>query len=126
MNRRYKWFKLSEFDSPDSEGSGELMEHSVLERLDLARDIYGRPMIVNSGFRTIAHNKSLIDAGYKASRNSSHLLGLAVDIHCGNSNDRFLMLEAFLDAGFNRIGIGSNFIHVDCDEEKSPLVIWTY
>ena len=56
MNR-LKWFDISEFASPDSEGSGEMMEEEFLERLDLARDIAGFPFIINSGFRSIAHNK---------------------------------------------------------------------
>ena len=33
----YKYFKLSEFDSPDRPGSGELMEHEVVQALDIAR-----------------------------------------------------------------------------------------
>ena len=119
--RRYKWFKLAEFDSPDKVGSGELMEDVVMQRLDLARDIYGHPMIISSGFRTIEHNKSVGGSG-----SSSHLLGWAVDIHCETSRKRFLMLEALLDAGFSRIGIGEDFLHVDADPEKSELVIWTY
>ena len=46
----YKWFKMSEFDSPDQPGSGELMEPAVVQALDIARDIYGFPMKVTSGF----------------------------------------------------------------------------
>ena len=119
--RRFKWFKTSEFDSPDKEGSGKYMEAIVIEKLDLARDIYGAPMIVTSGFRTIEHNKLV-----GGSSSSSHLLGWAVDVHCASSHKRFLMLEAMLDAGFNRIGIGDDFLHVDCDPEKPDLLIWTY
>ena len=55
----YKYFKLSEFDSPDSPGSGELMEPQVLEALDVARDIAGFPFIITSGVRTVAHNKAV-------------------------------------------------------------------
>ena len=123
----YKYFKLSEFDSPDRPGSGELMEHEVIQALDIARDIYGYPMVVTSGFRTIEHNRSLIERGYAASPNSSHLLGWAVDIAVPNSERRFLMLEALLDAGFTRIGMGKTFIHVDMDPNKTPKhCIWTY
>jgi|TARA_R100000388_G_scaffold31519_1_gene24671 uncharacterized protein YcbK (DUF882 family) len=122
----YKYFKLSEFDSPDKPGSGEMMDPSVVQMLDIARDIYGYPMIVTSGFRTIEHNRSLIERGYAASPKSSHLLGLAVDIAVPNSQRRFLMLEALLDAGFHRIGIGKNFIHVDLDPNKTPNTLWVY
>ena len=126
MTRRYKWFKLSEFDSPDKEGSGEMMDEAFMQKLDLARDIYGHPMIITSGFRTIDYNRMLINKGYKAKKNSSHLLGYAADIHCDSSRKRYLLIEALLDAGFTRIGIAESFIHVDSDPEKDNLVIWTY
>ena len=122
----YKWFKLTEFDSPDSPGSGELMEPQVLEALDVARDIAGFPFIVTSGFRTVAHHRKLTEMGYKTSKNSSHLLGWAVDIAVPNSRKRFLMIEALLDADFTRIGIGKDFIHVDMDPNKEPNVTWVY
>tara|TARA_R110000782_G_scaffold168799_1_gene260810 strand:- start:167 stop:544 length:378 start_codon:yes stop_codon:yes gene_type:complete len=125
MNK-LKYFKLSEFDSPDSVGSGEMMETEFLEMLDIARDIAGFPFIINSGFRTISHNQALKEKGYKVAKNSSHLLGWAADLHCGSGKRRFLMIEALLDAGFTRLGIGENFIHVDCDPEKSQMTIWTY
>jgi len=122
MNR-LKWFDIREFASPDDPTSGTMMEEEFLERLDLARDIAGFPFIVNSGFRSIAHNKKV--GGVK---NSSHLLGWAADLHCGSGKRRFLMIEALLDAGFTRLGISGkgSFIHVDCDPEKSPMTIWTY
>lgn len=122
----YKYFKLSEFDSPDRPGSGELMEHEVVQALDIARDIYGFPMVVSSGFRTIQYNRSLIELGYPASPNSSHLLGWAVDLVVPDSSKRFLMLEALLDAGFHRIGLGHSFIHVDLDPNKPANVLWVY
>ena len=117
----YKWFKLSEFDSPDVPGSGELMEASVVQALDIARDIYGFPMKITSGVRSIAHNKAV-----GGSPKSSHLLGWAVDIAVPNSERRFLMLEALLDAGFHRIGVGDTFIHCDLDPMKTPNCLWVY
>ena len=60
----YKWFKLSEFDSPDRPGSGELMEPEVVQALDIARDIYGFPMVITSGFRTVDHNKRVGGSGF--------------------------------------------------------------
>ena len=117
----YKYFKTREFDSPDKPGTGELMEPSVIEALDVARDIAGFPFIITSGVRTVQANK---DAG--GSPRSSHLLGWAADIKVVSSRKRFLMMEALLDAGFHRFGIGADYIHVDMDPNKDPNVIWTY
>lgn len=122
----YKWFKLSEFDSPDRPGTGELMEHEVVQALDIARDIYGYPMKITSGFRTVEYNRELMKKGYPASPKSSHLLGWAADISVPNNRRRFLLLEALLDAGFHRIGLGENHIHVDMDPNKSPNTLWVY
>ena len=115
----YKYFKLSEFDSPDRPGTGELMEHEVVEALDVARDIAGFPFIITSGFRTVQHNKAV-----GGSPKSSHLLGWAADIKVVSSRKRFLMIEALLDSGFHRLGLGKDFIHVDMDPEKDPNVMW--
>jgi zinc D-Ala-D-Ala carboxypeptidase len=122
----YKYFKLSEFDSPDRPGTGELMEHDVLEALDVARDIAGFPFIVTSGVRTVEYNRELMKKGYPVSPKSSHLLGWAADLKVVSTRKRFLMMEALLDAGFNRFGIGKDYIHVDMDPNKDPNVIWTY
>ena len=116
-----KYFNYSEFDSPDELGSGKHMDYELLQMIDKAREIYGKPMIVTSGFRTKSHNEKVggVDT-------SSHLKGLAIDVACIRSKDRFKMLTALLEVGFNRIGVASAFIHVDVDKNKSQNVIWTY
>ena len=76
-----KFFNYSEFDSPDELGSGKNMSPEILEMLDLAREKYDKPIKITSGYRTKAYNEGLKKRGYKASPNSSHLKGLAVDIH---------------------------------------------
>ena len=83
-------------------------------------------MVITSGFRTIEYNRSLMKKGYPASPKSSHLLGWAADIAVPNNHRRFLMLEALLDAGFNRIGVGSDHLHVDMDPNKPSNTIWVY
>ena len=116
-----KYFEYEEFDSPDVQGSGQLMDPKLLNMIDEAREIYGKPIHVTSGYRTEAHNRKVggVDS-------SSHLKGLAIDVACVRSDNRFKMLNALLEVGFNRIGVASTFIHVDIDKDKSQNVIWTY
>ena len=116
-----KYFKIKEFDSPDKPGSGSNMNKEILHMLDAARKIYGKPMRITSGFRTKTHNKKV--GGVKS---SSHLKGLAADIACSESIDRFDMIKALLEVGFKRLGVAGTFIHVDIDKDKSQNVIWTY
>ena len=116
-----KYFSYDEFDSPDELGSGKHMDHDLLVMIDRARALYGKPIVVTSGFRTESHNEKV--GGVSS---SSHLKGLAIDVACIRSKDRFKMLTALLEVGFNRIGVASTFIHVDVDKNKSQNVIWTY
>ena len=121
-----RYFNYTEFDSPDELGSGKQMSEKILDMLDLAREKFDKPIKITSGFRTEAYNIDLKARGYKASSKSSHLKGLAVDIHCNNSKDRFELVDILLDVGFNRIGIANTFIHADIDQDKPSHVIWTY
>jgi zinc D-Ala-D-Ala carboxypeptidase len=121
-----RWFNYSEFDSPDAPGSGNLMEQDFLEMLDEARTVAGIPFIITSGFRTQNHHDELTRRGYKTAKNSAHLKGCAADILATTSRDRFLIVTALLEVGFDRIGIGDTFIHVDNDWEKNCALIWLY
>ena len=114
-------FELSEFDSPDEKGSGKYMDESFLSMLDDARSIAGVAFSINSGFRTPSHN-----AYVGGKEQSSHQYGYAVDLHCTNSRSRFIIIDALIKAGFNRIGVGNTFIHCDSDPDKDANVIWTY
>jgi len=116
-----RYFKLEEFDSPDEKGSGSKMNEELLNMLDVARKNYGKPIKINSGYRTVNHNKKV---GGKSG--SSHLKGLAADISCNNSVDRFKLEGILREVGFNRLGVASTFIHVDIDKNKSPNVMWVY
>lgn len=118
---KVRYFNYSEFDSPDVQGSGQLMDKELLDMLDDVRDKFDKPIHINSGFRTPAHNEAVGGA-----ENSSHLKGLAVDIACDNSIDRFDLINCLLDVGFSRIGVAKTFIHADIDFDKSNGVMWTY
>jgi zinc D-Ala-D-Ala carboxypeptidase len=120
-NLDLKYFKLSEFDSPDELGSGSKMDKDFLEKLDYARGNAGVPFKINSGYRTEEWNTRV---GGRVG--SSHLKGLAADIHCNNSRDRALIIKALLEVGITRIGIANTFIHCDVDKRKDQDVIWLY
>lgn len=118
----YPNFVRKEFDSRDVPGSGDSMQPEFLAKLQMARNFAGIPFKVTSGYRTVSHNRKVGGV-----RNSPHLGGWAADIACIASATRFKLTEAFMKAGFTRIGIGQTFIHVDCDPSKAgePL-IWGY
>jgi len=116
-----KHFKISEFDSPDEVGSGERMDAEVLQMIDQARELFGKPVRINSGVRTEKRNQEV-----GGSKTSSHLKGYAIDVSCDNSADRFRLIEVLMLVGFNRLGIAKTFIHVDNDPDKSKNVIWVY
>ncbi len=118
---KFKYFTYEEFDCPDLEGSGKNMSDVLINMLDIARKKYGSSITINSGYRTPERNEKV---GGKPG--SSHLKGLAVDIACKNSTDRFKLISILLQVGFKRMGMGSTFIHVDIDKDKSQNVLWTY
>ena len=113
-----KYFKPSEFVCKCC-GRGEL-QPSTIEKMDMAREIAGIPFYVNSAFRCEAHNRAV---GGK--QNSAHTRGYAVDIKC-NRETKKVILEAVKQAGFRRIGLASNFIHVDDDPSLHSPTTWTY
>ena len=93
----------------------------LIERLEKMREIYKLPLIINSGYRCARHNS--LSGGVK---DSPHLTGLAADLLCNSSTERFHMIAAALGAGFKRIGIGKTFLHVDVDTSKAFEVCWLY
>ncbi len=99
----------------------ENMNVDFLALLDEARELAGIPFKITSAYRTKEHNAKIGGVA-----NSSHIKGLAVDISINSSRQRFIVLNALISVGFNRIGIAETFIHVDNDKDKSNNVIWTY
>ncbi len=115
-----KYFKSSEFDSPDLVGSGERMQIEFMRRLEAAREIAGIPFVINSGFRTRARNKAVGGAA-----NSTHLAGWAADISAVTPSIFETILQACILAGFPRFGIMETALHVDCHPAR-PASFWIY
>lgn len=78
-------------------------------------------LTITSAYRNPEHNERV--GGVK---NSAHTLGLAVDISCTTSTERFYIIGAALSVGIFRIGINKTYIHLDIDANKSNPVIFLY
>lgn len=109
-------FAWSEFFSPDT---GEVIVTSLtlhhITLLEELRERLGRPLKVNSGYRSPAHNESVGGAAQ-----SMHLK-FATDItpaRLDGDEDSTIILTAIFhlarDIGFTGIGRYNTFIHLDC------------
>ena len=105
-------FKQEEFTCKCGCGA-TAMRPSFILKLQTARTEAGVPFAIRSGFRCRQHN---LDVG--AEETSSHTRGCAGDIEAKPSYDRFRIVIGCLRAGFKRIGIGKDFVHVDEDKRK--------
>lgn len=117
-----KHFRSQEFDSPDSPGSGVCMNLAFVAKLDKLREAVKMPLVINSGYRTPAHNDTLPDSV----GDSAHTTGHAADIRALSSTTRFTIIEAAFRLGFRRVGIAKSFVHLDDDITKPQDVSWMY
>lgn len=107
-----KNFKLYEFQCKD--GNGVVKIDSVLvDKLQELRDLIGKPVIINSAYRTPEYNKKV-----GGSPNSQHLLGKAADIRVNGLTPK--QLANYCEKiGFGGIGIYKTFVHVDTRQGKA-------
>lgn len=100
-------------------GCGMLPTPDFMNRLQILRTRYGKPMKVTSGARCSVHN-----AKVGGSAKSKHVEGTAVDILC-DGHQKYILTKLAIEMGFGGIGIASSFIHLDTRDMKES-VIWTY
>lgn len=83
-------------------------------KLDRAREFYGNPMTLTSGYRAPSHNASIggVDG-------SAHTKGMAADVRAPKDPfAREKMAWAFGAAGFKRVEAATKHFHVDVDYTK--------
>ena len=110
-----KWFSMNEFEChcgcrmPDSARANIVA--LVEQVLDPARERYGKPVCVNSGYRCARHN-----AAVGSVPNSQHLRGEAADICCSDNERLARIIEenGRYDQLIRYMGPGGKirFIHV--------------
>lgn len=101
----------------DEEVAG--LDVALVIMLDKMRESAGLPIVITCGLRDPEHNS---EVGGKT--DSAHLTGLAADIRCPDSQTRFALVKGALVAGFTRIEVGTEHIHVDIDSTKPQNVIF--
>lgn len=92
----------------------------IVYKLDRARELFGAPIIITSGYRDPIKNEQA--GGVKE---SSHESGKAVDIRCADIDMQKRLIWALCIAGFKRIGAYDKHVHADVDDSKPTPAFWS-
>ena len=109
-----KNFTVKEFACSDGTDT-VFISLALVNLLQKIRDYFGKTVIINSAYRTEAHNKSIGGATY-----SQHKYGLAADIHINGVTPKEIAayVETLMPSS-GGIGIYKSFVHVDVRQVKS-------
>ena len=113
-----KHFSKKEFDCQCGCGTGTI-NTILVQKLELVRQEYEKPMRINSGIRCLEHNRKI---GSKDT--SSHIKCVAADVGRTDMSTRHELLQILLKY-FKRVGVHKKFIHVDVDSDK-PSGVFVY
>ena len=79
------------------------------------RDLYGKPITINSLYRCPALNTAV-----NGSKSSAHLLGLAADITAGSDKENEKLIDLILsNISFDQLIIYPTFIHLGIKDNSS-------
>lgn len=111
-------FKVKEFACKD--GSDEIkIDSKLVIMLQLIRDHFKKPVVINSGYRTVSYNKKIGGAKY-----SQHIYGKAADIRIDGVKPLHIAQFAETDCKYLRgIGLYTWGDHVDT---RSTKYYWDY
>ena len=113
-NDRKSNFMIKEFACKD--GTDKiLIDSELVEKLQIIREYFGKPVNVNSAYRTEEYNKAVGGVA-----DSQHLLGKAADISISGVAPSTIANFA-KSIGFGGIGIYSWGCHLDTRKDKA---IW--
>ena len=104
-------------------GQLENLHPDLLEKLKEIEHIYGKELVITSGYRTDAHNIKV--GGVTGSEHTSNP-SEAVDLACNHGSVRWTLVNLALKCGIVRIGIGKDFVHLGIAVNKPQRVIWHY
>ena len=103
-------------NTPNSEIVNNLKQ-LVDNILDPLREKYGKPIIINSGYRCPALNKAV-----NGSKTSSHMKGLAADITVGSPKKNKILFELIIQMNlpFDQLIDEKNFKWIHVSFSKNP------
>lgn len=115
-----KHFQLSEFECKcrRKECDARPMKEAILQKLELLRDMWGKPLVPTSGRRCSFQNKKVGGAS-----NSQHLWGNACDFYMSNTAEVKELMVLAEKAGFLGIGYGRRLLHID---DRKKYARWLY
>jgi zinc D-Ala-D-Ala carboxypeptidase len=127
----WKWPHIDPVKEWADRMSGQLVYvPAFLDRLEQLRGKFGKPIPINSGYRTPEHNLVVSDTG----DNGPHTTGRACDVHVYGA-DALRLVGLALAAGFTGIGVqqkgsvNARYLHLDdlteADGYPRPM-IWSY
>lgn len=117
------WQDITSFEPHEFGAEGHKMDEAFMRRLQSLRNLYRKPMIITSGYRSVEHNKAIGGAP-----TSMHLQGKAADILVAGK-DAYELIGLAYAVGFKGVGVsqrgahGSRFIHLDTRDEPT---VWSY
>ena len=99
-----KYFTIAEFERTNHNVDNKIKDDNVLNNikllvnnvLDPVREKWGKPIKVNSGYRSAALNKKVGGAV-----NSQHLTGQAADITAGNKTENKKLFDMIVKMGID-------------------------
>lgn len=112
------YFTRQEFKACSPACDLDDMQPDFLRMLDRLRELCGFPLHLNSCYRSKEHELKKGRSG-----TSMHTLGRAADIRCVDSFKRYQIISNAMLIGFEGIGVGSGFVHVD---NRDGERCWTY
>ena len=111
-----RWETLRHFRAEEFGPHHDKMQPVLLLKLDNTRHFAGVPIYISDSFRE--------------GDTRSHGKGFAVDVTDDSNSDGvsgawvWRVVTSAIRAGFNRIGIYDKHVHLDCDPDLPPEVMW--
>ena len=126
----WRWKNFTPREMADSRDHSLLLVPAFMDWLQVVRNIYRRPMVVTSGFRTPEHQQTL--PGFRTT--GSHVHGMAVDIKIYGPYALDLIgvacAQGVMGVGIHQEGdILSRYVHLDMWNKGPEGVrpnIWSY